>query len=206
MFGPAPIRYRESSGHDCTRPYCVVACVAGCIVRSIPFPAVIAVPCLLCSEQLWLCCWMQSSVVDYMLDLHRVRSRITARLSDDSRLTVAQTTCARTASRAARMCAPTIAGAIVASDITPLMTADRGLAEISETLEKSLQAWTANDGWGKSCQYHFSTSKSKRLCRDFGKTDLQQPGLLLFVFFLIFVLFVLHHGLNGGRDLDTFSF
>ena len=63
---------------------------------------------------------------------------------------LAQTTCARTASRVARVCKPTIADAIVASDITSLMAADRGVDEISEALEKSLQAWTANDGWGKN--------------------------------------------------------
>ena len=75
----------------------------------------------------------------------------TAGQSDDAGLTVAQTTCARTASRVARVCKPTIADAIVASDITSLMAADRGVDEISEALEKSLQAWTTNDGWGKSC-------------------------------------------------------
>ena len=147
--------YRESSGHGCTRLSCVIALRhwLHCVERPIPSCHCCRVPTLL------------RATLALLLDAIRRRSlhagpapravaNCTAGLFDDSCLTVAQSACARTSSRAARMCAPTIAGAIVASDITPLMTADRGLAEISETLEKSLQAWTANDGWGKSCQYH----------------------------------------------------
>ncbi len=83
---------------------------------------------------------MQSSVLDYQSDLHRVPSRLALQVS---LMTLAWWPRKQLAQELRPACknmrTPTIADAIVASDIAPLVTADRGVDEISEALEKSLR-------------------------------------------------------------------
>lgn len=104
-----------------------------------------------------LLCGLASRVVQR----HRLPCRLAARAivayaagrSDNINRMAAQTSCPRTASCIAKRAHAAIADVIIASDITPLTTADRGADWISKTLEKSLWPWTTDVCLWKLFQY-----------------------------------------------------